>query len=138
MQGSRAARKRDFALAARGLKPSSDALRTFRSARQFRFVIWTVAGVVEMDVSQPIVVGRMPYGEANLFDLTPFRGMHLGVSRHHALIRPEDEGFMIRDLRSTNGTFLNSIRLDPEYSYPIRHRDELRFGQIAMQVLLVR
>ena len=33
------------------------------------------------------------------------------VSRRHAEIRSSDQGWQLRDLASTNGTFLNGIRL---------------------------
>jgi hypothetical protein len=43
-----------------------------------------------------------------------------GVSRRHAEIRPDSEGWTIQDLGSTNGVYLNSA--------PIRHACELRSG----------
>jgi len=138
MQGTRAERKRDFALCAWGMKTSSDSRRSLLGAKRFRFVIWTVAGVVEIDATRPVIIGRQPAPEGNLLDLTPYRGAHLGVSRHHAIIRPEEEGFTIRDLGSTNGTYLNTMKIDSAHSYPLKSRDELRFGQISMQIMFMR
>ncbi len=137
MQGTRAERKRDFALCAWGMKPSSDSRRSMK-AKQFRFVIWTVAGVVEMDAAQTIIVGRMPSPHGKLLDLTPFQATRYGISRHHAIIRIEEDGYMLEDLNSTNGTYINNFRIEPPLRYPLKHRDELRFGQLTMQILFVR
>lgn len=50
----------------------------------------------------------------------------LGVSRLHACIEQYSGGFVLRDLGSTNGTFLNGERLVGER--PLKHGDELRVG----------
>lgn len=36
---------------------------------------------------------------------------HLSISRHHARISKTDHGYLVRDLGSTNGTFLNHVRI---------------------------
>lgn len=52
----------------------------------------------------------------------------VGVSRQHVRIDREGDGFTITDMQSTNGTFLNSIRLKPYVSEKIRRGDEVRIG----------
>jgi hypothetical protein len=47
------------------------------------------------------------------------------VSAFHARIDRQPEGFVIVDLKSRNGTFLNSQRIE---SAPLKHGDELRLG----------
>ena len=37
---------------------------------------------------------------------------HVSVSRRHALIEVTDSGFLLSDLGSSNGTFVNGVRLD--------------------------
>jgi hypothetical protein len=53
-----------------------------------------------------------------------------GMSRTHAVIEYKDGGFYLRDLRSTNGTFLNEQRLpgDDTTGRLLKHGDEIRFG----------
>jgi hypothetical protein len=52
------------------------------------------------------------------------------VSRHHAqLARSSDGGWIVRDLGSTNGTFVNGARVTE--TAPIRARDRLRVGHVG-------
>lgn len=120
------------------MKASSDSKRSALSVKRFRFLVWTVAGVLEMDANEAILVGRVPTADAIWMNLSTYDAEQLGISRQHALIRPEDDGYMLRDLGSTNGTFLNGLALEAHRSYPLQHQDELRFGQLSMQIFFLR
>ncbi len=52
------------------------------------------------------------------------------VSRRHAEIRPAGRGWALEDLRSANGTYLNSKRLERETR--LRHGDQIRMGGTIM------
>ena len=55
------------------------------------------------------------------------------VSRRHAEVRATDKGWRVRDLGSTNGTFLNGTRLNPG-EWPVRPHDIIRFGNVTVVV----
>ncbi len=50
------------------------------------------------------------------------------VSAHHAEVRQEAESFVLTDLGSTNGTFVNGVRLNE--SRPIGHNDQISIGGV--------
>lgn len=59
------------------------------------------------------------------------------VSRRHAEIRATDAGWRVRDLGSTNGTFLNGAKLGPGES-PLRPHDIVRFGNVTVVVDVIK
>jgi len=74
-----------------------------------------------------LTIGREP-------DATLFINHHI-VSRRHAVITYANGCYLLRDLGSRNGTFLNDKRLEP-YSVHILHpHDKIRIGT-AMSYLL--
>ena len=95
---------------------------------------------VSYPVQQHIRVGRASatssmQPELNLQDDA---GIEHGVSRHHALVRPDDRGrgLVLLDLGSTNGTKLNNYRLPPNLPYPLKSGDEIQFGSLLVHVFL--
>lgn len=56
-----------------------------------------------------------------------------GVSRRHAQITRAEGQVYLEDLSSSNGTFLNGVRLQPGLQSPLKHQDEVRFGSLRFQ-----
>jgi pSer/pThr/pTyr-binding forkhead associated (FHA) protein len=54
------------------------------------------------------------------------------ISRRHAELRPSQDGVMVEDLGSANGTFVNDRRVTREL---LKHGDELRFDQLRFQLV---
>jgi len=55
------------------------------------------------------------------------------VSRRHAEVRSGDDGWYVRDLDSTNGTYVNGVRISTT-EQPLRPRDIVQFGKVALMV----
>jgi serine/threonine-protein kinase len=80
-----------------------------------------------------LVVGRAHKGQSPDIDLGPHGGAQAGVSRRHSrLLRKEGQWF-IEDLGSTNGTFINGVKLPANQVTALKQGDKLRFGQIEVQ-----
>ncbi|HEY57894.1 MAG TPA: FHA domain-containing protein [Anaerolineae bacterium] len=81
-------------------------------------------------------LGRQIDTRAVDVDLTSHGGYEHGVSRVHAALRVTPDGVFLIDLQSSNGTFLNGLRLRPHVPYPLRHQDKVLLGTFPLQVFL--
>ncbi|MDY3555889.1 HD domain-containing protein [Gemmata sp. JC717] len=57
------------------------------------------------------------------------------VSRRHAEVLHGDDGWYVRDVGSTNGTYVNGVRIGPG-EQPLKSRDIVQFGKVAVIVEL--
>jgi len=57
-----------------------------------------------------------------------------GISRKHAVIEPTSAGWLIRDLNSTNGTWLNGVRITN--AVILKAGDRLEFGKTFLRLEL--
>jgi hypothetical protein len=71
-------------------------------------------------------------GEPPEIDLQPLQGSALGVSRRHAVLRHDANGWSITDLESTNGTFLNEAPLAANTATALRDKTRIRLGNITI------
>ncbi len=71
----------------------------------------------------PFRIGRHPDNDLQLTDRN--------ISRFHAIIEPKQEGFLLRDLGSRNGTFVNGHRVEEAW---LRAGDQIRVGKIRMRL----
>lgn len=69
-------------------------------------------------------------------DLSLHNAYANGVSRLHAVLKLIQEQIVIVDLGSSNGTYLNGIRLPPYVETPVAHGDVIYLGKLKMQVLI--
>lgn len=85
-------------------------------------------GVLELPTGQRVVlgdfvvtIGRMPECTITLHDAN--------VSRNHAEVRPSDDGYVVVDLGSTNGTKVNGQRITER---ALHDGDTLTFGATTL------
>ena len=67
-------------------------------------------------------------------DLTEYHGSDLGVSRFHAEISINDGKYYIKDMGSTNGTYVNGTKIAPYKLTPIRNGDQIRLGHLSIVI----
>lgn len=87
-------------------------------------------------VQNELRIGRASSDLVPEVDLTDDDGAEKGVSRLHAKIQSVQEGLVLIDLDSTNGTLLNNYRLPPHEPYPLHSGDEIRFGDLLIHLFL--
>jgi pSer/pThr/pTyr-binding forkhead associated (FHA) protein len=71
-----------------------------------------------------LTIGRSPHSDLFLDDVT--------VSRHHARILHDETGFLIEDLNSLNGTYVNRKRIE---RHQLFDGDELQIGKFKLAFL---
>ncbi len=100
--------------------PSGADLQTRRYPR----LRWSDRGAIQEIVAKKrLVIGASADADIVLTDDT--------VSRVHALIEPHENGIVIRDLDSTNGTFLDGARITEA---TVRRSAELRLGTTRLLI----
>lgn len=69
-------------------------------------------------------------------DLSAYKAFDNGVSRLHAVIKHIDGKAMLVDLGSSNGTYINGVRITPNVEHSLRHGDIVALGKLKMQIVL--
>lgn len=68
-----------------------------------------------------VSVGRVPGNDIQLDDVT--------VSRQHAVLVRQGSAWLVRDLGSLNGTYVNTVRVDEAV---LQHGDEVQVGRFRL------
>ena len=95
-----------------------------------RYALQTIKGLPPggyYELNGTVRVGRSDESDVALSDPS--------VSRAHAIIETEGDSPSVRDLGSTNGTFVNGRRVKRE---ALRDGDDVRFGNTRMRFVLRR
>ena len=71
-----------------------------------------------------LTIGRSPHSDLFLDDVT--------VSRHHARVLRDEAGFLVEDLNSLNGTYVNRKRIERQRLFD---GDELQIGKFKLAFL---
>ncbi len=93
---------------------------------------------IDVDLSDEVLVGRADptRGVMPDIDLGQFGGYDAGVSRRHAILSYKDGAYLVEDLGSANGTFVNGRQIEPERAIKLRHGDEIMCGTLLLRIEL--
>ena len=80
-----------------------------------------------------LIIGRAYKNMAPDIDLGPYGGSKLGVSRRHGRLVCQENSWLAEDLGSTNGTFVNGIKLTPNHPKTLVNGDLIRCGKIELE-----
>jgi len=70
-----------------------------------------------------------------LFDLSEFDAYTMGVSRSHAMIKAVEDKYVLTDLHSANGTWLNGERLLPDKPHDLPSGGVIQLGRLKLVVI---
>ncbi len=73
--------------------------------------------------------------DGSMLNLSELGGYQMGISRRHAVINRTGNGYEVIDLGSTNGSWLNDMRLVPNKPYPLSSGSQLQFGRMRLLIL---
>lgn len=73
-----------------------------------------------------------------LFDLSEFDAYEMGVSRSHALIKVVENKYVLIDLNSANGTWLNGDRLLPTKPHDLPSGAVIQLGRLKLVVIYLQ
>lgn len=76
--------------------------------------------------TEPLIIGRSPKSEIQIDQES--------VSRNHCRIRFTGSGFVVNDLGSTNGTYVNDNLVEAEGR--LRHGDQLKVGRTILKFIV--
>ena len=103
-----------------------------------RIKVLSTGRQIQLPSTPEMHVGRLDaaHGIFPDLDLTPDGGLDEGVSRRHCKIHRQGSTFLIEDVGSANGTFLNGQRLTPYLPHVLKDGDEVQVGCIKLQVII--
>ena len=93
---------------------------------------------IQLPATAEVHIGRLDaaHGIFPDLDLSPDGGLEGGVSRHHCKIHQRGSTYLVEDVGSANGTFLDGQRLTPYLPHVLKDGDELQLGRIKLQVII--
>ena len=99
-----------------------------------RFIVAATGSLLIIPQKDEVLIGRAdPRGNiVPDIDLSVYGGGSAGVSRQHARLLRKGESWIIEDLRSTNGTFVNDQAVSPSQPMPLNDSDTVRCGQLML------
>ena len=91
---------------------------------------------IALCTEQEFVLGRgISLTAKPQLDLSGFNAYDMGVSRSHALINVVEGKYLLTDLHSANGTWINGDRIVPAKPYDLPSKSVIQLGRLKLVVL---
>ena len=99
-------------------------------------VLNIVKRALQVVVHGALILGRDPdpQGKQAAMVLEELGAYQMGVSRQHAVLEANNGAVSIKDLRSTNGTYVNGKRLIPHQPAALHDGAEIRLGNLRIWI----
>lgn len=105
--------------------------------KRLRVVMPDRSELVFDNIAPYLTVGRRSnVGNRHIdIDMEDYDKGVFGVSRVHATIAPDlHHGLVIKDMQSTNGTYVNGKKIKPNENYPLADGDYIKFANLKVQI----
>ncbi|MCB0210662.1 MAG: protein kinase [Anaerolineae bacterium] len=102
-----------------------------------RIVLKDKAITIELPLKNTLVLGRTHGSTVVDIDLEPHQASKYGVSRRHARLISRGNRWLIEDLHSLNGTFVNNDEVKHGEPVELHHKDSIRLSHMVFTFELV-
>jgi hypothetical protein len=93
---------------------------------------------IGIEVADHIVLGVTRYGNKKPdLDLSAYGASNSSVSRRHALLLPSYNTLSLVDLGSTNGTWVDGVRIDPRTPVPLKASTIVCLGALTFLIRVI-
>jgi serine/threonine protein kinase len=93
--------------------------------------------ILALEDGREFTLGRLDGAARPDLDLSPYNALKQGVSRLHASVHIGDEkSVTLVDLGSTNGSWVNGIKVEPHIPVVLNNGDIIALGKLIMQALI--
>ena len=100
--------------------------------------LFIAEGDITLDVPQQdsVIIGRTHKQTIADVNLGPYGAAQVGVSRHHARLIRQRGQWLIDDMGSLNGTFVNEVRVNSGQPVPLKNGDMIRCSHMSFLFLV--
>lgn len=110
---------------------TNEVIQNKSSSGSLRIIAMNAPTRVEIAVTKDeFVIGKKPELCDGVIDFNKM------ISRSHCKINKKGEQYVITDLQSANGTYVNKVKLQPNQPHPINNGDVIRLANSDFQVTI--
>ena len=90
---------------------------------------------IDLPAKDNLIIGRTHRNTVADIDLGPYDAADAGVSRRHARLIKQGDEWLIEDLGSLNGTYVNEVQVKPGEMVPLKDSDTIRCSHFSFTFL---